>query len=304
MLDILLFFMPSCIHVFIRRLRGQTVARSAKIKLGSFIRADDLTLGKHVTIGPGVILSANKIQIGDFSSVRGPTVMSCKQITLGSNARVSSFVIVRSDKLESARFSMGHCSSVFPLCWIEPGEGVTIDDQAGVGGYSLIFTHGVWPSYLEGGPVQRGPVYIGKNVWLPWRVFVLPGVTIGKNCVIGAGAVVNKSIPDNAFATGMPAKVIRSPAYESLDINEKRKRVCLILEKFARATGGTYDNGEVESDGKIFKLSEANNFEKLEIRADDLVIDLANYTVSKNGLQRAEPLTGFLRDYGIRLRPE
>ena len=43
----------------------------------------------------------------------------------------------------------------------------------------------------------------------PSNVTVCPGVKIGKNCVIGAGSVVTKDIPDNSLALGVPAKVIR-----------------------------------------------------------------------------------------------
>ena len=52
------------------------------------------------------------------------------------------------------------------------------------------------------------PICIGKNVWLGSNVVVLPSVTIGSNCIVGAGAVVSKSIPDFAIAVGNPAKVI------------------------------------------------------------------------------------------------
>ena len=54
------------------------------------------------------------------------------------------------------------------------------------------------------------PVVIGNDCWFGANVVVLPGVTIGNNCVIGAGSVVVKSIPDNSFAAGNPAKVIRT----------------------------------------------------------------------------------------------
>lgn len=53
------------------------------------------------------------------------------------------------------------------------------------------------------------PVHIKENAWLGVNVTVLPGVTIGKNAVIGAGSVVTKDIPDNAVAVGNPCKVIR-----------------------------------------------------------------------------------------------
>ena len=53
------------------------------------------------------------------------------------------------------------------------------------------------------------PVTIGNDCWFGANVVVCPGVTIGNNCVIGAGSVVTRDIPDNSFAAGTPAKVIR-----------------------------------------------------------------------------------------------
>lgn len=53
-------------------------------------------------------------------------------------------------------------------------------------------------------------IVIGDRVWCGVRVTILSGVHIGNDCVIGAGAVVTKSIPDNSLAVGVPAKVVRS----------------------------------------------------------------------------------------------
>ncbi|WP_320019047.1 sugar O-acetyltransferase [Labilibaculum manganireducens] len=53
------------------------------------------------------------------------------------------------------------------------------------------------------------PVKIEDNVWIGGGVIILPGVTIGKNSVIGAGSVVTKSIPENCVAVGNPCKIIR-----------------------------------------------------------------------------------------------
>ena len=49
---------------------------------------------------------------------------------------------------------------------------------------------------------------MGDNVWIGGNVVVLPGVKIGDNCVIGAGSVVTKDIPENATAAGNYAKVL------------------------------------------------------------------------------------------------
>ena len=53
------------------------------------------------------------------------------------------------------------------------------------------------------------PVHIGNDCWFGASVTVCPGVTIGDNCVIGAGSVVTKDIPQGCFAAGVPCRVIR-----------------------------------------------------------------------------------------------
>lgn len=65
-------------------------------------------------------------------------------------------------------------------------------------------------------PVSRNSMYeygisveIGNNVWIGGNTVILPGVHIGDNCVIGAGSVVTKDIPDWSVAAGNPCKVIR-----------------------------------------------------------------------------------------------
>ncbi|MEV6813085.1 sugar O-acetyltransferase [Micromonospora sp. NPDC051296] len=54
------------------------------------------------------------------------------------------------------------------------------------------------------------PITIGNNVWIGGMAVICPGVTIGDNSVIGAGAVVTKDIPADVVAVGNPARVIRS----------------------------------------------------------------------------------------------
>lgn len=53
------------------------------------------------------------------------------------------------------------------------------------------------------------PVHIGKNCWIGAGAVIVPGVTIGDNTVIGAGSVVTKDIPPNVVAVGNPCRVLR-----------------------------------------------------------------------------------------------
>jgi acetyltransferase-like isoleucine patch superfamily enzyme len=59
------------------------------------------------------------------------------------------------------------------------------------------------------GPEFGGPIEIGEDCWLGGNVIVLPGVTIGRGCTVGAGSVVTKDIPAFHVAVGNPARIIR-----------------------------------------------------------------------------------------------
>ena len=62
---------------------------------------------------------------------------------------------------------------------------------------------------MKQGINRIAPVTIGRSTWLGQNVVVLPGVTIGQHCVIGANSVVNSSIPGFSVAVGAPARVVK-----------------------------------------------------------------------------------------------
>lgn len=68
-----------------------------------------------------------------------------------------------------------------------------------------------------------GKIVVGSNTNIGWNVMIMPGVTIGKNCIIGAGAIVTKDIPDNSVVVGIPARVIKSVE----EYAEKKKPYCV-----------------------------------------------------------------------------
>jgi acetyltransferase-like isoleucine patch superfamily enzyme len=72
------------------------------------------------------------------------------------------------------------------------------------------FNHGTSPGEpMSRQPGQTAEVRIGRDCWLGAGVIVLPGVTIGDGTIVGAGAVVTRSLPPNVLAAGVPARVVR-----------------------------------------------------------------------------------------------
>ena len=69
--------------------------------------------------------------------------------------------------------------------------------------------HPILPELREKLYQYNMPVHIGRNCWIGAGAVILPGVTIGDNSVIGAGSVVTKDIPKNVVAVGNPCRVLR-----------------------------------------------------------------------------------------------
>ena len=69
--------------------------------------------------------------------------------------------------------------------------------------------HPICPELREKAYQFNMPVHIGRNCWIGAGALIMPGVTIGDNSVIGAGSVVTKDIPANVVAVGNPCKVMR-----------------------------------------------------------------------------------------------
>ena len=98
----------------------------------------------------------------------------------------------------------------FNLTILDEAE-VHIGNNVFIGPNVSIFTacHPVDAALRNTGVEWAEPVSIGNNVWIGGDVTILPGVRIGNNVVIGAGAVVVRDVPDNVVAAGNPAGVIR-----------------------------------------------------------------------------------------------
>jgi len=88
--------------------------------------------------------------------------------------------------------------------------GITIEDDVQIGPKVNLITenHSLDPATRKS--LDLKSILIKRNAWIGAGVNILPGVTIGENSVVAAGAVVTKDVPDNAIVGGVPANIIRT----------------------------------------------------------------------------------------------
>jgi maltose O-acetyltransferase len=89
---------------------------------------------------------------------------------------------------------------------------VTVGDDVQVGPYVQLLTaaHPVEAEARRAKWESAEPISIGDNVWLGGGVIVCPGVTIGADTVVGAGAVVTRDLPEGVLVVGNPARIVRA----------------------------------------------------------------------------------------------
>ena len=109
---------------------------------------------------------------------------------------------------------IGHHAYFVAIDSITIGDGCVLSEYV----YITDNAHGLHP---DKGPIMnqplesKGPVHIGRECFLGFRVSVMPGVTLGEHCVVGANSVVTRSFPAYSMIAGMPAKLIKTYSFET-----------------------------------------------------------------------------------------
>lgn len=132
--------------------------------------------------------------------VKGFTGSKSNNLYINKDAEISRFITIGNNS------GIGTRSVV--------GRGASIGDNVMMGPECMIFTRNHAFARVDIPMNQQGmkefePVSIGNDVWIGARVTILPGVHIADGCIIGAGAVVTKDIPEYAIVGGNPARVLK-----------------------------------------------------------------------------------------------
>jgi len=120
------------------------------------------------------------------------TVFTPLYINYGKNTRIGKNVFIN-----------------FDCTFLDLG-GITIEDDVLIAPKVSILSEGHPTAAEHRQSLAPGHVHIKKNAWIGANSTILPGVTIGENAIVAAGAVVVKDVPDNTIVGGVPAKTIKS----------------------------------------------------------------------------------------------
>ncbi|MBN1556619.1 MAG: hypothetical protein JW951_00575 [Lentisphaerae bacterium] len=171
--------------------RDVTIRHGHKIRLGANVTIDD-----HAVIDAKGADNAG-ITIGDNVYIGRNTIVYCKNgdIVIGDNVNISS----NCEVFSSNRLTLGPDTVIGAYAYLLSGGEYDYRDTAHT-------------FAAQSGMQTKGELTVGPNCWIGARVTVLDAACIGAHCVIGAGAVVTRPVPDGSIAAGVPARVIgRTP---------------------------------------------------------------------------------------------
>ncbi len=189
----------------VRRTREALRLHWYRLRLGA------LGAGCHIETGvslqyPGRIRLGDGVGIGRNAALRANTDAN-PGIALGKGVNINDAVVINANR---GFVTLGERSWLGPFCLVYGNGGVTIGRNVLVAGHTTINTvsHAAerCDIPINDQPVLTGPVVIEDDVWIGLNAVILQGVTLGHGCIVGAGAVVTRSIAPWSIAVGVPAR--------------------------------------------------------------------------------------------------
>lgn len=162
------------------------------------------------------------VSFGDDTIINQKTLVSGKgHIAIGNSCRFGSRlggyyyggICELQSRYKNSKIVIGNNVSTNNNLFICAAKEIIIRSNTIIGGNVMMIDHdghGIHPNNRRNDIGKVAAIHIGKNVWIGSRVTILPGTTIGNNCIVGAGALVKGIFPDNTIIAGNPAKIIKT----------------------------------------------------------------------------------------------
>jgi acetyltransferase-like isoleucine patch superfamily enzyme len=155
--------------------------------------------GKDVYIEPGVVINRPRfVEVGNYVRIKRNT-----SINLHPKDKKSKEILL----------FIGDHVIISEGCIISACNRIVIEENVGISPNVMIIDNSRKPGDIirpsKEQKLEIGTVHIGADSWIAYGACVLPNVTIGRHCIIGALSVVNRDIPPYSVAVGSPAKVVK-----------------------------------------------------------------------------------------------
>lgn len=229
---LLIGFLPSFLKIWFYRRKGYRIGEKVSLGLGCVVIGKDVKIKSNTHIGFLTMIRASQVYIDRHVHIGSFVYIDTEKLEIGEDSEIREYVYVAGLKTPESQLTLGKRCGIFQYCFLNPTKPIVLGNDCGIGGLSKLFTHGSYLSKLEGYPIAFAPITLGNNVWIPWDVFILPGVSIGDNVVIGAGSIINKDVPPNCIAAGNPAKVVKENFPQSLSEQDKIEILQEIFSEF------------------------------------------------------------------------
>jgi|GEM_PF-1476437 acetyltransferase-like isoleucine patch superfamily enzyme len=171
---------------------GAQIGKNVYFGPGSLLISGDfhnVILGDDVFVAPGVMMHVNHLSVGAQSTIGYQCLLVGDHLSIGSGCNISNRSFIESTY---APVSIGNNVTIAASCIISSHDGAYRQ------------THGL--------PMKKEPVSIKERAFIGNNAIILPGVVIGEQAIVGAGAVVTKSVGPKMVVAGIPARVMKNCA--------------------------------------------------------------------------------------------
>jgi acetyltransferase-like isoleucine patch superfamily enzyme len=180
----------SWFKITVLKILGAEIGKNVYFGPGSLLISGDfhnVRLGNDVFVAPGVMMHVNHLSVGAQSTIGYQCLLVGEHMSIGSGCNISNRSFIESTY---APVSIGNNVTIAASCIISSHDGAYRQ------------TYGL--------PMKKGPVSIKDRAFIGNNAIILPGVVVGEQAIVGAGAVVTKSVEAKAVVAGIPARVMKN----------------------------------------------------------------------------------------------
>jgi acetyltransferase-like isoleucine patch superfamily enzyme len=287
-----------------------------------FLRINGAKIGvnTHVSISSRIL--GKKVFIGDDCNILARVKIKASEIVIGNSCTLSADCFISG----SYKIEIGDKSYLGKKTRIDLSRDVYIGKDVGFGENSVIWTHGYFPPADEGYPVTYAGVRIEDGSWVSTNITIMPGITIGKKTIIGAGSIVTKNVPDEVIVAGNPAKFIKNVAeikntktfieilevildgYKKNELELKEKYDNFVVYKYSNVTillSNSFNQlDNLSYEGQTIVLSKNISKEKMKTHNNTYWFDFEDKIRLRTKNKEALSLDFYLLGFGIRFLKE